>query len=81
MNNSLVKKMFEFIDLCLRLRIPMWFCHQLCFDLGEDKENEEVNKRPLPSDSSEDDVDAVKKARIDSQESNILHFFKLCIFY
>ena len=42
--------------------------NSVCFDLGEDKENEEVNKRPLPSDSSEDDVDAVKKARIDSQE-------------
>lgn len=36
---------------------------------NEDKENEEVNKRPLPSDSSEDDVDAAKKARLESLES------------
>jgi len=35
----------------------------------KNKENEEVNKRPLPSDSSEDDIDAVKRARIDSQSS------------
>jgi hypothetical protein len=38
-------------------------------EINEDKENEEVNKRPLPSDSSEDDVDAAKKARLESLES------------
>ena len=68
------------IKIFVLLGIMHFAINSVCFDLGEDKENEEVNKRPLPSDSSEDDVDAVKKARIDSQESNILHFFKLCVF-
>ena len=46
--------------------------HLLIFDVleavSEDKENLEANKRPLPSDSSEEDIDS-KKLRTESVDS------------